>query len=116
MDAHGFEIVKIEDFDNTGNVWSSSTIDDGELYEYDEFGRITAIRDNHFDDETYMNSAEKSVARMALKVDVHKFKKVVRYDFTYDERGNLISSSYNGDLRKTFQYDDNDRLNKINRF
>ncbi|MEL6559828.1 MAG: M56 family metallopeptidase [Bacteroidota bacterium] len=116
-DANGFEVIKVQGADEQGKVWSTFIIDRGELYEYDEAGRIKSIRYNVFDEESYMKQTEAKSQGITMTVDLSEFiNKVERYDFTYDESNNLISSSYNGELSKTFQYDDNNRLVKINRY
>ena len=115
-DEDGFDIIKVEEFDQDGKVWHTFTIDNGEAYEYDEKGRISAVRYLGFDDEAYMKSREKSLADINVGIDSRKFRKPIRFDFSYDENGNLITSRYNGKLSKSFQYDANNRLIKINRF
>lgn len=115
-DADGFETLRIEESDQDGKVWSTFYIDSGQLYEYDELGRINAVRYKVFDDEAYMEKKGESLADIKVVIDRRSFTKPARYDFSYDTNGNIETSRLNGKLSKTFQYDDNNRLIKINRY
>ncbi len=116
VDSRGYEVVKVESFDDNGRIWSTSIIDSGELYEYDEFGRIKVLKRKYFDSEAFSNRNQENDEGIMVTTNVGKYTRELSNEFIYNDQGNLVSSHVDNKLNKSFEYDENNKLTKISRF